>query len=114
MTRPRAKGKTTASRTMRGEFREHHSRSASEGAHLWKVATFVFDTNVLLNIYRYADETREDLLRVIRHLEGRVWVPYAVAREFYARRRDLILAQKGQYKAAVIAVNESIKTLKDG
>ena len=39
-------------------------------------ALVVVDTNVLLNLYRYNESTRNDLLEVLRQLGNRLWVPH--------------------------------------
>jgi predicted nucleic acid-binding protein len=50
----------------------------------------VVDTNVLLNLYRYNDQTRDDLLSVLRRLGERLWVPRQVVEEFW-RNREAVL-----------------------
>ena len=52
---------------------------------LWKSATFVFDTNVLLDVYRLSPETSSDLIKILMHLKrkNRMWIPYQFAREYY-------------------------------
>lgn len=50
----------------------------------------VLDTNVLLNLYRYNDQTREDLLSVLRKLGDRLWVPHQVMREFWQNREAVL------------------------
>ena len=57
---------------------------------LWKDATFVFDTNVLLDIYRSQPETRKLLLETLRSLENKSWLPHRVAYEFRRNRRSVI------------------------
>ncbi len=44
-------------------------------------ALFVFDTNVLLNLYRYQSGTRDELLNVLAQLSDRIWIPHHVALE---------------------------------
>jgi hypothetical protein len=48
------------------------------------------DTNVLLNLYRYDEPTRDDLLRILGKLGSRLWVPHQVIAEFW-RNRETIL-----------------------
>lgn len=50
----------------------------------------VVDTNVLLNLYRYNEKTRADLLSVLRGLGERLWVPRQVMVEFW-RNRETVL-----------------------
>lgn len=99
---------------MREAFREHHKLTEDEQKRLWESCVFVLDTNVLLNIYRYADATREDLFRVLRHLGSRVWVPYQVAREFYTHRLDVIREQRSKYKQLSDAVSSPLSKLGEG
>lgn len=42
--------------------------SEQEFANLWESATFVFDTNFLLDLYRVSHSTAEDFLRVLESL----------------------------------------------
>jgi hypothetical protein len=37
---------------------------------------FVVDTNVLLNLYRYSRSTRDELLRVLRALENKLFLSH--------------------------------------
>jgi len=57
---------------------------------LWKEAIFVFDTNVLLDIYRSQPETRNLLLETLKGLENKCWLPHRVAYEFRRNRRSVI------------------------
>jgi hypothetical protein len=100
--------------TMREAFLEHHKLSEAEFDDLWKQCTFALDANVLLNIYRYADATRGDLFRVLRHLGDRVWVPYQVAKEFYARRLGVIVEQRKQFDQLSAALAGALRAINDG
>lgn len=53
---------------------------------LWKNGTFIFDTNVLLNLYSYPDSVREIFLSVLEKISTRSWIPYQVALEFHRNR----------------------------
>ena len=46
---------------MREKFRFYYQKP--DFNKLWQECTFVFDTNILLNLYRYPKETSEDLIR---------------------------------------------------
>ena len=101
-------------RSMRSVFTQHHRLSDEELSKLWASCTFVLDANVLLNIYRYADSTREDLFKVLSGLKGRVWVPFQAAREFYRRRIDVIQEQHAKYDEAIDALGQSLKSIHHG
>lgn len=57
-------------------------------------ALVVVDANVLLNLYRYSESTRNDLLEVLRSLGKRLWIPHQVMREFW-RNRLSVLGSRG-------------------
>jgi hypothetical protein len=57
---------------------------------LWKNATFVFDTNFLLDLYRVSRRTSEDFLKILEHLKERIWLPNQVVGEFLDRKDGII------------------------
>lgn len=65
---------------------------------LWNKCVFVFDTNVLLNLYRYTSNTRDTLLSALDDLKERVWLPYQVAYEYAKNRFDVIYETVEKYK----------------
>lgn len=50
----------------------------------------VLDANVLLNLYRYTDQARDDLLLVLERLRDRLWVPHQVLVEFWRSREGVL------------------------
>lgn len=67
---------------------------------LWEEATFVFDANVLLDLYRFSRTYKEDFINVLKKLEGRVWLPHQVAEEFMRNRVGPISSQLADLKNA--------------
>jgi hypothetical protein len=66
---------------------------------LWTECTFIFDTNVLLNLYRYPKETSEDLIRKLEHdISNQLWLPHQVALEYQEGRYGVIKDQKKFYR----------------
>jgi len=66
---------------------------------LWNEGTFVFDTNILLNLYRYPKDTSEDLIRKLENeIPNRLWMPHQVVIEYHEGRYGVILDQKKFYK----------------
>lgn len=82
---------------MKNAIREYIELSEAEKKTLWDNATFVFDTNVFLNLYRYSQKTREALLDAMGQLENRIWMPYQVAYEFMRRRPEIIIETVDRY-----------------
>lgn len=59
---------------------------------------FVFDTNVLLNLYSYTEETREDFFSLLNVIKDRIWIPYHVALEYQRNRLTVIRNEKKIFK----------------
>lgn len=55
----------------------------------------VFDANVLLNLYRFNNTTRGDLIKVMESLGDSLWIPHQVMREFW-RNRESVIDQLGE------------------
>lgn len=68
---------------------------------LWGQCIFVFDTNILLNMYRYSDDTRASFLQVLDKLKERVWIPHRVADEYLTNRLKVIFEQQEEYSSAI-------------
>jgi PIN domain-containing protein len=80
---------------------------------LWEKALFIFDTNVLLNLYRYQSSTRDALLQVMEKLKGRVWIPYHVGLEFQRNRIKVIAEQHKRFSEVKEIVEKSISGMKN-
>ena len=78
---------------------------------LCKTAVFVFDANVLLNLYRYQESTRDDLLNVIKKLGDRIWIPYHVGLEFERNRLIVIAEQEKRFSEVRKTVKKSKNNL---
>lgn len=82
---------------MRGKIKEFLEPSKIEKHVLWENAVFVFDTNVLLNLYRYSTKTRNSLLDAFESFAGRIWIPYQVAYEYMRKRCEVIYETVQRY-----------------
>lgn len=82
---------------MKDAIKEYIDLSDAEKESLWETATFVFDTNVFLNLYRYSKKTRDVLLGYMKELNGRIWMPHQVAYEFMKNRPEVIFESVERY-----------------
>ncbi|WP_435283072.1 PIN domain-containing protein [Streptomyces koelreuteriae] len=64
------------------------------------------DTNVLLELYRFTPEARNELLDVIEQLRDRIWVPNQVASEYYSRRIDAVKERLKLHEAIPKSLDE--------
>ena len=57
---------------------------------LLDTATIVFDTNILLNFYKYSSNTREAAFKIIEKVQNRLWMPFQVYLEYHEKREHKI------------------------
>ncbi|MDN3354624.1 PIN-like domain-containing protein [Actinomadura sp. DC4] len=63
-------------------------------------ALIVLDTNVLLDLYRYTPEARNQILDALRLVAPRLWLPYQVGLEFVTSRRGVIADRTDKLRKA--------------
>lgn len=64
--------------------------SDDEKKEIWGNGILTVDTNVLLNLYRYPKDTREEIFKAIESFGDRVWLPYQVLKEYFNNRIGVI------------------------
>lgn len=70
----------------------------------------VLDTNVLLSLYEYTAESREEVLSALEQASDRLWMPYQVGLEFVRRRRSVLESRKRALASAAKDVNSKLMT----
>nr|WP_315870943.1 PIN-like domain-containing protein [Trichocoleus desertorum] len=87
---------------MRNLFPGHYKPTENEFEQIWQSCTFSFDTNILLNVYRYTPRSAERLFEIWQKLSDRIWLPHQVAYEYHQERLHVISHQliPIQFKAA--------------
>lgn len=85
---------------MKSKFPGYFKLSEKEINELWENALFVFDANILLNLYRYSNETREDFFKILEKIKDRIWIPHQSASEFFDNRLNVISQQEKSYEDA--------------
>ncbi len=83
---------------MKKTFKEYYSLSTTEKNKLWKDAIFIFDANILLNLYKYSTETRNEFLNILEKMGNRIWLPHQFALEYQRKRLKIIEDQSIFYK----------------
>jgi predicted nucleic acid-binding protein len=83
---------------MRNQFPGYYNPTEEEFKKLWENCIFSFDTNILLNVYRYSPKSRERLFEVWRNLNERIWIPHQVALEYLQERLNVISHQSKPYR----------------
>lgn len=85
---------------MKKDFEWYFQAEDLELAEIWKTGTLTLDTNVLLDLYRYHEDTRNEILKAIRKFEGRLWISRQAAEEFFRNRSKVIIDSTNGFKDA--------------
>jgi hypothetical protein len=81
--------------------------SDAEFTKLWSEATFIFDTNVLLDLYSYPEDLRKVYFSVLSKLENRLWIPYQVGLEFHRNRFSRIKQENKRVADLLKTISET-------
>ena len=71
-------------------FEAYRTVTDDEYLSLFTAGLIVLDTNVLLDLYRYHPETRQELLAVLDQIRERLWIPNQVMAEFWTGREAVL------------------------
>ncbi|MCB5226156.1 PIN domain-containing protein [Alishewanella sp. 16-MA] len=90
-------------------FPGYFQKSAQQIQATWDTGFIVFDTNIILNLYKYSESTRSELLEIMDKFQERLWLPNQVAFEYLNNRFTVISDQAKQYSET----SKMIKSLED-
>lgn len=76
---------------------EFYKPADSELKVAWDTGLFTFDSNVLLNLYRYSSKTTDELFDILKHLKSKVWLSNQAGYEYLNNRLTVIQKQKIAY-----------------
>lgn len=79
---------------MKSNFYGYYPLSEDEQKELWEKCIFIFDTNVLLDLYRVPATTCGEYLDLLTSLSDRAWIPFHVGLEFQKGRHGVIHSAK--------------------
>lgn len=92
---------------MRDLFPGYYRHSEDDLKALWSQATFVFDTNVLLNLYSYPEEPRDAFWSALEKVSARAWIPYHVALEFHRNKFNRIKQSNKKLDGLLKTINST-------
>lgn len=82
--------RTGALRSIFDGFEEHRTATDEDYGRVLTRVLLVPDANVLLNFYRYNQETRAVLFAILKKIREQLWVPHQVLSEFWRNRESAI------------------------
>lgn len=96
---------------MRKSLIEYYQPTDAEFKDLWDKCVFVFDTNVLLDMYSYPDDVRDIYFTVLESIKNRIWIPFHVALEYQRNRTNRITSSNAVINKAYSAINNNAESL---
>lgn len=94
-----------------GEFFGFKVASREQLDRALREAVVAIDANVLLDLYRLRPRTSDDLMEILKHLDGRLVVPHQALREFWRRRQLTKDSPRSATKEAVDALGKSRRSM---
>jgi len=96
---------------MKELFPGYSRKTESEIKDIWESGIIVFDANVLLNLYRYSNETKDTILHLISKFSKQIFLPYQSALEYNRNRYEVIAEQEKAYKEFLGKITQIQKDL---
>lgn len=80
---------------------------------IWKEAFFIFDSNVLLDLYRLPESAKNDLISVLQNKDFnvRIWIAFQVLTEFLNNRLNIVSEQKNMFNKVISLTENHIEKL---
>jgi hypothetical protein len=98
---------------MKEMFKWCFPKTPAQIREIWDNGILTVDTNVLLDLYRYHQNTREALLESLNLFSGRAWLSNQVAEEFFRNRNSVILSSTSSFNEAEKNINEIRKVIEE-
>lgn len=82
-------------------FEFDYSMDESTLKEIWQSSNtiFVVDTNVLLNLYSYQENTRNTIFESLEKIEDRLWSPHQIMLEYNKNRNEIIYQSRKDFES---------------
>jgi hypothetical protein len=91
---------------MKDIFPGYSKKSDLEIKKIWDSGIICFDANVLLNLYRYSNDTRKAILDLIKKFSSQICLPHQSALEYNRNRYEVIADQEKAYKEFISKIGQ--------
>ncbi|MFQ8804869.1 MAG: PIN-like domain-containing protein [Alistipes indistinctus] len=81
---------------------------------VWDKGIFCYDANVLLNLYRYSNETRNKIFENIEYFIGKTIMPYQACYEYHKNRRGVEDSLLSSYDEIIKIIEQAANALESG
>lgn len=95
---------------MKDIFSEYYSDNNKSEKEIWETAIICLDSNVMLELYRMPEETRNSYFEVFEQIKGRVIIPYQAMKKFFNNRFNVIENERMNYESVLNDLMTSLRT----
>lgn len=96
---------------MKELFPGYYRKTDNEIKRIWEHGIIMFDTNVLLNLYRYSDSTQNTIIALIKKFSKQIYLPHQAALEYNRNRYEVIAEQEKAYNEFLEKISQIQKDL---
>ncbi|MBL3658777.1 PIN-like domain-containing protein [Fulvivirga sediminis] len=96
---------------MKDLFPGYCKKTEADIKRIWEHGIILFDTNVLLNLYRYSDSTQNTILELIKRFSKQIYLPHQAALEYNRNRYEVIAEQEKAYNEFLEKISQIQKDL---
>lgn len=97
--------------SMRDQFQHFYAPDEDDIATAIKTGLVAPDTNVVLHLYRFQAEARDELFGALEKLDNRLWIPHQVGLEFHRNRLGVMAEQEGYFAQTRSEIDKVIEAL---
>lgn len=94
-------------------FKGYIDYSDNEYKNIWQNAMIVVDSNILLNFYRYSEDTRNKIFEILEKLKTRLWIPYQVGKEFFDNKNKVMVNSYNEYDNLMSSLAKKLQEAKE-
>lgn len=99
---------------MKNVFFEYYPISKEVINEVWDKGIFCYDANVLLNLYRYSNETRNKIFENIEYFIGKTIMPYQACYEYHKNKRSVEDSLLSSYDEIIKIIEQAANALESG
>lgn len=98
---------------MKNLFNGFYSSSEEEISKIYKnkETLFIFDTNILLTLYRCESNARDDFFEIWNDIKSQTWIPFHVCLEYQRNRLNVIDSSRGDLSAIANKINKDTDSI---
>lgn len=98
---------------MKTKFKAFKRPTEEEIIEILKEGLVIFDTNSLLNLYRYKEETRNKFFDLFEKIQARIWIPYHVGIEYHSNKKNVFNYRNDELKEIRTRFDGALNKLKN-